>query len=222
MPRTPKEYPELDVLRDRLGTVPDKDIADDVGLSPSIVGRYRRRHGISAYQGYKFGHDETATDVGGAAASGGATVESAAKPAPASSPAPAPAPAPRRKPRRRKSKLDPFVDLLGKVPDAEVAELAGVTSENVRAFRRRHSIEAGWRSGSQSPTPSAQPAAVPAAASASPAAQGYSVTASGFDTDHIIVAADMVEAAKRATEAVRALVPGARVMAIRHLGPAIV
>ena len=214
MPRTPKEYPVLDALRERLGTVPDKDIADETGLSPSIVGRYRRRHGIAAYQGYKFGHDEE-----------GSTEAAALSPAPSPAPkASSPAPAPqRRKPRRRKSKLDPFVELLGKVPDAEVAELAGVTSENVRAFRRRHSIDADWRSDA-----GARPSAVRGAAAPQPAAaqagspQAYSVSAAGLESDYVIVAANLVEAAMRATDAVRTMAPTAQVTAIRHLGPAIV
>lgn len=219
MPRKPKQYPVLDSLRDRLGRVPDKDIADEVGLSPSIVGRYRRRHGISAYQGYKFGHDE-ATAAEGTASGGGKPAASTPQGAPAAPASASAAPAKRRKPRRRKSKLDPFVDLLGKVPDAEVAELAGVTSENVRAFRRRHSIDAGWRSAGPAPVPAAEPASAGPAAAGS--AQGYSVSATGLDMDHVIVAADMVEAAMRATAAVRKASPDARVTAIRYLGPAIV
>ncbi len=212
MPRTPKEYPVLDALRARLGTVPDKDIAEETGLSPSIVGRYRRRHGISAYQGYKFGHDE----LGVAAPAAASAARTAAK-----GPVPRPSPAPkRRKPRRRKSKLDPFVELLGKVPDAEVAELAGVTSENVRAFRRRHSIDAGWRSEAAS-RPAVAEGAVSQTHSVSDSPQGYIVSATGLEPDHVIVASNMAEAAMRATEAVRQLAPTAQVTAIRHLGPAI-
>ena len=65
-----------------------------------------------------------------------------------------------RKPRKRRSKLDPFSDLLGTVPDAEVAAMAGVTSENVRAYRRRHGISADWRN------KPAAPAAAPVAEAA--------------------------------------------------------
>jgi hypothetical protein len=50
-----------------------------------------------------------------------------------------------RKPGRRRSKLDPFMDKIGKIPDADVAALAGVTPENVRAFRNRHKIAADYR-----------------------------------------------------------------------------
>ena len=58
MPRKPKSYPELDKLAHLLGAVPDHDIARQAGTSVSIVGRYRRKRGISAYEGYKFGAAE--------------------------------------------------------------------------------------------------------------------------------------------------------------------
>ena len=74
--------------------------------------------------------------------------------------------------------------------------------------------------------PSAASAAEPAASAPavmSPgSAQGYSVSATGLAVDHVIVAADMVDAAMRATAALRAVAPEAQVTAIRHLGPAIV
>jgi hypothetical protein len=50
-----------------------------------------------------------------------------------------------RKASRRRSRLDPFFDELGQVPDAEIAAKAGVTPENVRAFRSRHGILAEYR-----------------------------------------------------------------------------
>ena len=123
MPRTPKEYPVLDALRERLGTVPDKDIADETGLSPSIVGRYRRRHGIAAYQGYKFGHDEegsTEAVVGLSLAP--APAPKASSPAPAPAPAPAPSAASHGAASRSST---PSSSCSEKVPDAEVAELRG-------------------------------------------------------------------------------------------------
>jgi len=53
--------------------------------------------------------------------------------------------------RGRRSRLDSYVHLLGTVSDSEVAAMAGVTSQNVRAFRMRRGIEAGWRNGVESP-----------------------------------------------------------------------
>lgn len=46
---------------------------------------------------------------------------------------------------RRKSKLDPFESKIGILPDKVIGDLAGVTSENVRAFRNRRGISARWR-----------------------------------------------------------------------------
>jgi hypothetical protein len=53
--------------------------------------------------------------------------------------------------------LDAHVALLGKVPDAEVAKLAGVTAENVRTYRHRRGIPALWQ-----PDVSGVPTLVPA------------------------------------------------------------
>ena len=55
MARTPKNYPELDAVRDLMGTMPDAEIAERAKTSAAKVGRYRRKHGIKAYEGYKFG-----------------------------------------------------------------------------------------------------------------------------------------------------------------------
>ena len=52
--------------------------------------------------------------------------------------------------KRRRSKVDPFFDQLGEVPDTEIAKLAGVTPENVRAYRKRRGIPARWRGKGQS------------------------------------------------------------------------
>ena len=42
--------------------------------------------------------------------------------------------------RGRKSALDPYLHLLGKMSDKEIAALANVSTENVRAYRMRRSI----------------------------------------------------------------------------------
>ena len=44
------------------------------------------------------------------------------------------------KKRRRKSKIDPYTDLLGKVPDRVIAEKAGVTLNAVRNYRANRGI----------------------------------------------------------------------------------
>ena len=45
----------------------------------------------------------------------------------------------------RASKLDGYRDIVGRVPDREVAERTGMTTENVRMYRVRRGISASWR-----------------------------------------------------------------------------
>lgn len=105
-----------------LGKVPDHKIAEQAGVSRAIVIALRKRLGIPAYEGYKFG--------------------APGNPAPQRPPrSPEGDPRPFR---GRRSALDPFAHLLGTVPDQEIAKLAGVTPENVRTYRQRRGIEADW------------------------------------------------------------------------------
>jgi len=150
MPRTPKPTDHMDSVRHLMGTMPDHEIAALCNSTPSIVGRYRRRYGIPAYEGYKFGmgqtppskrgHDddeaETATEQAAEAAP-----EQAPQPVAVAAPEQAPAaePSSDSKPKSR-SKLDAYRDLIGTVTDAEVAAMAGVTAEAVRIYRRRHGM----------------------------------------------------------------------------------
>jgi transposase len=90
----------LEPMIDRLGSVPDAEIAKDAGVSVRTVASYRARNNIKGYTGRS-------------------------------------APTQRR---RRKSKIDPYVDLLGKVPDRVVAEKAGVTLNAVRNYRANRGI----------------------------------------------------------------------------------
>ena len=121
-------------------------------------------------------------------------------------------------PRKRKSKLDPYQDLLGKVPDAEVAAMAGVSSENVRAYRKRHSIDAEWRKpGAKAATPKA---ATPRAVQRKPAApkvagqQAFAVIVEGKDDVFIVLASDFVSAANEAA----GRVGKARILSLEHVG----
>ncbi len=60
--------------------------------------------------------------------------------------------------RGRRSAIDPFISLLGKVSDVEIAQRAGVTPENVRTYRMRRNIGAPGKS---EPAPVAAPVAAP-------------------------------------------------------------
>lgn len=92
---------------------------------------------------------------------------------------------PRRKaarPRKRRSKIDPHVELVGKMSDQEVAERAGVTLNAVRNYRQKHGI------------------AAPDAGTSPPGLQAWRVVAerAGVTVRGIILARTPVEAALKA------------------------
>ncbi|MSP54156.1 MAG: hypothetical protein EXR69_00890 [Myxococcales bacterium] len=161
MPR--KSTHKLDSFLPRLGKEPDHKIANEAGVSRSLVISFRKKHNIAAYEGYKFGADNPPPAARAAAAkapqaaqkkpgpTARAKAPQAAPPrAPSVKPAPsAPAPAQAESAadagfRGRKSALDAYVEMLGKLPDAEIAKLAHVTPENVRTYRTRRHIAADW------------------------------------------------------------------------------
>jgi hypothetical protein len=140
---------KVDQVAHLVGKVSDRELAHQIGVTPENVRTWRKRRGIEA---------SWKTDAVAAEA-----------------PAAAPKAKPKRKKKRkskgasrRKSKLDPWFSQLGAVPDREVAEQAGVTPENVRAYRKRHGIPSTWRIETPDAETSAQatvakPAAKPAA-----------------------------------------------------------
>ena len=193
MPR--KSTHRLDTYLPRLGKEPDHQIAAEAGVSRSLIIGFRKRHGIPAYEGYKFGTG-TPPPAARAAAERAATGEpkpAVVKPGKKASPAASPKTGTKtgRKPGRpkataalpaqpaadpagesfrgRRSALDAYVEMLGKVPDAEVAKLAGVTPENVRTYRTRRGIGANWPdSGARRPGRPRKILVAPAAAAAAP------------------------------------------------------
>jgi hypothetical protein len=92
----------------------------------------------------------------------------------------APTPAPSAAPSRT-SRLDAFLELVGVLPDREVAQRAGMSTENVRMYRARRGIPAGWRGeGDASGEAVAPPVASSARSSAaSPAPVAAASPASG-------------------------------------------
>lgn len=160
MPR--KSTHKLDTFSNRLGKEPDHVIAAEAGVSRSLVIAFRKKLGIDAYDGYKFGAGNpppAAVQKAAKAAAAPAKPAKAAKVAVAAAkpvkaaPVAAPKAAPVAAPvaaaddenfRGRRSALDAYVAMLGKVSDAEIAKLAGVTPENVRTFRTRRGIAANW------------------------------------------------------------------------------
>lgn len=219
MPRKPKAYPELDALKHLMGSMPDHEIAAMANTTAPTVGRYRRRVGLTGYEGHKFGFRQGSRR----SSVRSATVMAAEKGDAAS---------------RRRSKLDPFLSLLGKISDAEIATKAGVTPQNVRAFRRRHNIKAVYRIGVDAeqivndygaPIPASYdlPPGMPPAGAALPivaagaSLQGFSVMIEGQSEEIVTIATDIASAALQVTASLARRSPGARVTAIRYLGPAV-
>lgn len=118
----------------------------------------------------------------------------------------------------RRSRIDPFSNLLGTVPDRVVAEKAGVSLNAVRNYRVKKGIPAAGRRGSAAaetveavaPEPVAAPVAAPAPAPAAAPTpfRGGGRTAwrvtwleGGEKKDAIIVADDLAHAARQAMAA---------------------
>jgi len=98
---------------------------------------------------------------------------------------------PRRKPtrtRHRKSKIDPYADLVGSLSDREVAKRAGVTLNAVRNYRQKRGISAPGAASSNGAPPS------------SGRLQAWKLVANqgGEEVIGIILAHGLVEAAKQA------------------------
>jgi hypothetical protein len=133
--------------------------------------------------------------------------------------------------RRRRSRLDPYLELLGDVPDRELAERAGVTPENVRAYRVRRGVPARWRgergeSDSAQP-PVAQPAANPSASARASSGSGvnyaYRVVADvdGESREYVVFASNMADAAVLAGSKLRKLSPNALLRELSLVGEAL-
>jgi hypothetical protein len=120
----------LDDFTDIIGIISDKDVAEKANVSPENVRTYRLRRGIPAtFRGESL-----------------ELLQAKEKRRTAKKTSTKPVRRKRRKMRRRRnSRLDPYLELLGDIPDRALADRAGVTPENVRAYRVRRGIPARWR-----------------------------------------------------------------------------
>lgn len=194
----------IDAFAHVVGVQPDRDVAAAAGISTEAVRSWRIRRGIPArWRG------ETAEEL---AARSKAPSARTGRPAP---------PQP-RKPRA--SQLDPFRAELGHQPDREVAEKAGVSPENVRSYRKRHGIPAFWRGEGKAPSSAA--AGAPGAAPAAPpvgarTAFAVSVQVEAELLEYVVLAADIVGAARDASQRISTLHPGGRLRSIGEVGEAL-
>jgi hypothetical protein len=128
-----------------LGKVSDGAFASLAGVSRKTVVLYRKAHGIAPF--------EAGPGVAAAKRSPGrpARVAKAATGRKAGRGTGVTARSAKVEPtadgarNQRQSKLDGFLDIVGVLPDKEVAVRAGVTAENVRMFRARRGIAAQWQ-----------------------------------------------------------------------------
>lgn len=181
-PRRGGAAAKLEGVRAQLGKVADGVLAEQLGIARKTVVEFRKRNGISAYSPRLEEKPAAAAPKAAAApapqaaprkpgrppkaakaAEAAPVVVAVAAPPPAKEAAPAAARPSVDSITGRASKLDPFRDIIGKLPDREVAERAGMTTENVRMFRQRRGIPAGWREEGKVATPAK--AAAPAKAS---------------------------------------------------------
>ena len=115
---------KLDACAHLIGTLPDKEVAEQTGVTAENVRTWRIRRGIPAtWRG------ETQEDL---ARKQSARSKGRKRAAP-------------KQRRPRPSRLDPWRHLLGEMPDKQLAEMAGVSAENVRSYRLRRGIAARWR-----------------------------------------------------------------------------
>ncbi len=218
---------KVDAVAHLVGKVSDRELAEQIGVTPENVRTWRKRRGIEA---------TWQTDA-------------------AAAPAEAPKPKPKRKKKRkgkgasrRKSKLDPWFDQLGAVPDRQIAEQAKVTPENVRAYRKRHGIPSTWKieatpeaaptqasappvtKRKRTPRATPEPVATPAPTKArrrstSTATRGWAfrVTADveGNEREYVTFGADVVEAAQVARDRLAATKSSAHIKKIEVVGVAL-
>ena len=120
-----------------VGRVADNVIAERLGISRKTVLAWRKKHQIRAWDDPRSG-PSAATAAATAAAPAGAPT--------------APTPSVAAPKRAKPSRLDAYAHLLGTQSDRALAELAGVSPENVRMYRQRRGIEAKWRADGAPPT----------------------------------------------------------------------
>ena len=199
---------KLDGFSEIIGVEPDAVVATKAKVSSETVRTYRQRRGIEA--GWR---GETST----AAAAGEVKAPSN----------------PGKKARKRafvgrRSRVAAYAHLLGEVPDAEIASMIGMTMQNVRAYRIRRGIEAGWRSPTKAKSigevvvPSKRAGRV-AAVPAQVARWAYRVTVRvGVENREFVVLGDSLsDAAVQAEGRLAKRIPRARVLEIVTLAEAL-
>ncbi len=202
MPR-PDASQKLEPYRQMMGERPDHEIAALAEVSISTVGKHRRRMGIGPYQGNKF----VKGLVGVPASNATEEQRTAAPSGTAASTRSSTTSTPRR---RRRSKLDPWLHLVGVLTDREVSERAGISADGVRMYRHRHGIPAANGRGRR-PATTTWPVATEMKAYA------VIIESGEASEEYVIVSGDIVSAASRAFGIIRGRDEAARVTSVRYL-----
>ena len=123
-------------------------------------------------------------------------------------------------PRVRQSKIDPFADLVGSVPDRMIAKKAGVSLNAVRHYRAKRRIAAVGRVSEEVAVPATAPIteAVEVAPECTQHAWGVTIAKGGSELSRVVLAADVVAAAELARRAVSATLSGGTVTGLRRIG----
>jgi hypothetical protein len=127
-PRGRPRGSKIDPFRSDVGVLTDAEVAKKAGVSVSAVKLYRDRHSIPP--ALPQGATRRARDRKAASPSGGAASPRAERAA---------APEAKRGPGR-KSRVTPLHDLGGSIPDGDVEMQAGVTTNAVQMYRKKHGI----------------------------------------------------------------------------------
>lgn len=115
--------------------------------------------------------------------------------------------------RKRRSKLEPYRHLVGKLSDREVASMAGITADGVRMYRQRHDIPpAQTRRNQRRRTHSSLLGAH---------LNGYLVTVEEehSQSEYMVLAADLSEAAEKVQTALDG--KSGSILGIRYVAPAL-
>jgi len=105
------------------------------------------------------------------------------------------------KQRYRRSKLDEHAHLVGRIPDREVASMAGMTPDGVRMYRQRHKIPAYSSFKRSLKEPVRAPVRVPARPRmVAGELQAFRVEVRGAAEVQVVLAPDVVAAARAAVE----------------------
>lgn len=184
---------DIEILRywDLLGKVPDGEIATKAGVSAGTIFNFRHRHDIDAYQ--RGDDDDGGMSKPAKAKAAKTTRKTQTRPSKSKKASK------RRKRPGRPSKLEPYRDQLGKVPDQALADKVGLTLAAVRAYRRRHGIPAPSDDGVRAKAQNGSVKRSMPTKAAETYAWRVHFADNGTDVTRIVVAPNAVDAAARAS-----------------------